>query len=172
MKAILDAGLRGLASRENCQIASYRADQPGLYILSHGYGASAVKEAAKILIKPIDSTMLALLYPHGRNEQKAQSMMLHPGARSGHAALNHKNRVQRNEHSTGLDFFSCEDIDMLRDSVARFFAARKSPRAPAEAARTMKFPMDLWRKFGTWPPWAFTVRGRIRCSRYGLTWRT
>ena len=46
-----------------------------------------------------------------------------------------------------LDFFLGEEIDMLRDSVARFAAKEIAPRA-GEADRTDQFPMDLWRKFG------------------------
>jgi len=47
----------------------------------------------------------------------------------------------------GLNFFLGEEIDMLRDSVAGFAAREIAPRA-AEADRTDRFPMDLWRKFG------------------------
>ncbi|WP_349572729.1 isovaleryl-CoA dehydrogenase [Azotobacter salinestris] len=47
----------------------------------------------------------------------------------------------------GLNFFLGEEIEMLRDSVAGFAAREIAPRA-AEADRTDRFPMDLWRKFG------------------------
>lgn len=47
----------------------------------------------------------------------------------------------------GLNFFLGEEIDMLRDSVAGFAAREIAPRA-AEADRSDRFPMDLWRKFG------------------------
>jgi isovaleryl-CoA dehydrogenase len=47
----------------------------------------------------------------------------------------------------GLDFDLGEDIDMLRDSVARFAAAEIAPRA-AQIDRDNEFPVDLWKKFG------------------------
>ena len=47
----------------------------------------------------------------------------------------------------GLDFDLGEDIDMLRDSVARFAAAEIAPRA-AQIDRDNEFPADLWKKFG------------------------
>ncbi len=47
----------------------------------------------------------------------------------------------------GLDFDLGEDIDMLRDSVARFAAAEIAPRA-AQIDRDNEFPTDLWKKFG------------------------
>jgi isovaleryl-CoA dehydrogenase len=47
----------------------------------------------------------------------------------------------------GLDFDLGEDIDMLRDSVARFAAAEIAPRA-AQIDRDNQFPADLWKKFG------------------------
>jgi len=47
----------------------------------------------------------------------------------------------------GLKFFLGEEIDMLRDAVAGFAAREIAPRA-AEADRSDRFPMDLWRKFG------------------------
>ena len=46
-----------------------------------------------------------------------------------------------------FDFGLGEDIDMLRDQVARFAAAEIAPRA-AEIDRDNDFPADLWRKFG------------------------
>jgi len=46
-----------------------------------------------------------------------------------------------------FDFGLGEDIDMLRDQVARFAAAEIAPRA-AEIDRVNDFPADLWRKFG------------------------
>jgi isovaleryl-CoA dehydrogenase len=47
----------------------------------------------------------------------------------------------------GLDFDLGEDIDMLRDSVARFAAAEIAPRA-AQIDRDNEFPAELWKKFG------------------------
>ncbi|MFC0708881.1 isovaleryl-CoA dehydrogenase [Azorhizophilus paspali] len=47
----------------------------------------------------------------------------------------------------GLNFFLGEEIEMLRDSVAGF-AAREIAPCAAEADRSDRFPMDLWRKFG------------------------
>ena len=46
-----------------------------------------------------------------------------------------------------FDFGLGEDIDMLRDQVARFAADEIAPRA-AEIDASNNFPMDLWRKFG------------------------
>jgi len=46
-----------------------------------------------------------------------------------------------------FDFGLGEDIDMLRDHVARFAAAEIAPRA-AQIDRDNDFPADLWRKFG------------------------
>jgi isovaleryl-CoA dehydrogenase len=46
-----------------------------------------------------------------------------------------------------FDFGLGEDIDMLREQVARFAADEIAPRAAAIDA-TNEFPMDLWRKFG------------------------
>ncbi|MBN9500094.1 MAG: isovaleryl-CoA dehydrogenase [Alphaproteobacteria bacterium] len=46
-----------------------------------------------------------------------------------------------------FDFGLGEDIDMLRDQVARFAAAEIAPRA-AQIDRDNDFPADLWRKFG------------------------
>src|SRR5690606_6341481 len=40
-----------------------------------------------------------------------------------------------------------EDIDNLRDSVAKFAAKEIAPRA-ADIDRDNQFPMDLWKKFG------------------------
>ncbi len=46
-----------------------------------------------------------------------------------------------------LNFDLGEDIDALRDAVAKFSAAEIAPRAE-EIDRKNEFPMDLWRKFG------------------------
>ena len=46
-----------------------------------------------------------------------------------------------------LDFHHGEDIDMLRDSVAKFAAAEIAPLAH-EVDQTDQFPMPLWKKFG------------------------
>jgi isovaleryl-CoA dehydrogenase len=46
-----------------------------------------------------------------------------------------------------FDFGLGEDIDMLREQVARFAADEIAPRA-AEIDSSNEFPMDLWRKFG------------------------
>lgn len=48
---------------------------------------------------------------------------------------------------TTLKFNLGEDIDMLRDTVARFVADELAPRA-AEVDKNNEFPADLWRKFG------------------------
>ncbi len=50
-------------------------------------------------------------------------------------------------HFPHLSFGHGEDIDMLRDSVAKFAAAEIAPLAE-ETDRTDQFPMHLWRKFG------------------------
>ncbi|MGS1117612.1 isovaleryl-CoA dehydrogenase [Castellaniella sp. UC4442_H9] len=47
----------------------------------------------------------------------------------------------------GLNFDLGTDLDMLRDAVREFAQSEIAPRA-AEADRTDRFPMDLWRKFG------------------------
>ncbi|MCA3245965.1 MAG: isovaleryl-CoA dehydrogenase [Azospirillum sp.] len=46
-----------------------------------------------------------------------------------------------------FDFGLGEDIDMLREQIARFCADEIAPRA-AEIDKSNDFPMDLWRKFG------------------------
>ncbi|MCA0450812.1 MAG: isovaleryl-CoA dehydrogenase [Proteobacteria bacterium] len=46
-----------------------------------------------------------------------------------------------------FDFGLGEEIDMLRDQIARFAAAEIAPRA-AQIDRDNDFPADLWRKFG------------------------
>ncbi|HEY8351651.1 MAG TPA: acyl-CoA dehydrogenase family protein, partial [Sphingomonadales bacterium] len=46
-----------------------------------------------------------------------------------------------------LNFDLGEEIDALRDSVARFAQQEIAPRA-AEIDRNNEFPMDLWRKMG------------------------
>ena len=46
-----------------------------------------------------------------------------------------------------LKFDHGEDIDMLRDTVARFVADQITPRA-AEIDATNTFPDDIWRKLG------------------------
>ncbi len=50
-------------------------------------------------------------------------------------------------HFPHLNFGHGEDIDMLRDSVAKFAATEIAPLAE-ETDRTDQFPMHLWRKFG------------------------
>lgn len=47
-----------------------------------------------------------------------------------------------------MKFALGEEIDALRDMVAKFVAAEISPRA-AEIDRTNTFPMDLWKKLGS-----------------------
>jgi isovaleryl-CoA dehydrogenase len=47
----------------------------------------------------------------------------------------------------GFDFALGEDIDALRDSVARFSDDNIAPRAD-EIDRTNTFPRDLWPKLG------------------------
>jgi isovaleryl-CoA dehydrogenase len=46
-----------------------------------------------------------------------------------------------------FDFGLGEDIDMLREQIARFCADEIAPRA-ADIDKSNDFPMDLWRKFG------------------------
>ena len=46
-----------------------------------------------------------------------------------------------------LKFDHGEEIDMLRDTVARFVADQITPRA-AEIDATNSFPDDIWRKLG------------------------
>ena len=47
----------------------------------------------------------------------------------------------------GFDFGLGEDVDMLRDSVARFSHDQIAPRAD-EIDRSNKFPRELWPKLG------------------------
>ncbi len=54
--------------------------------------------------------------------------------------------MSRNSVSA-FDFGLGEDIDMLREQVARFAADEIAPRA-AQIDRDNDFPADLWRKFG------------------------
>ncbi len=54
--------------------------------------------------------------------------------------------MTRNSMTT-FDFGLGEDIDMLREQVARFAADEIAPRA-AQIDRDNDFPADLWRKFG------------------------
>ncbi|MGC8525008.1 MAG: isovaleryl-CoA dehydrogenase [Acidibrevibacterium sp.] len=49
--------------------------------------------------------------------------------------------------ASGLDFSLGEEIDMLRDQVARFASAEIAPRAAA-IDRDNEFPADLWQKMG------------------------
>ena len=49
--------------------------------------------------------------------------------------------------ASGLDFALGEEIDMLRDQVARFANAEIAPRAAA-IDRDNEFPADLWQKMG------------------------
>lgn len=49
--------------------------------------------------------------------------------------------------ASGLDFALGEEIDMLRDQVARFASAEIAPRAAA-IDRDNEFPADLWQKMG------------------------
>ncbi len=50
-------------------------------------------------------------------------------------------------HFAALNFALGDDIDMLRESVARFAAIEIAPRA-AETDASDQFPMDLWQKMG------------------------
>ncbi len=52
-----------------------------------------------------------------------------------------------NTMASGLDFALGEEIDMLRDQVARFASAEITPRAAA-IDRDNDFPADLWLKMG------------------------
>ena len=52
-----------------------------------------------------------------------------------------------NQIYSTLNYDLGEDIDMLRDTVARFAAEEIAPRA-AEIDSSNEFPMDLWTKFG------------------------
>ncbi len=49
--------------------------------------------------------------------------------------------------NSGMQFSLGEDIEALRDSVARFAKDEIAPRA-AEIDRTNEFPMDLWKSMG------------------------
>ena len=49
--------------------------------------------------------------------------------------------------NSGMQFSLGEDIEALRDSVARFARDEIAPRA-AEIDRSNEFPMDLWKSMG------------------------
>jgi isovaleryl-CoA dehydrogenase len=68
----------------------------------------------------------------------------------------------------GIQFALGEDIDMLRDSVARFAAREIAPRA-AEIDRTDQFPMDLWKKFGALGVLGMTVSDEYGGANMGYT---
>jgi isovaleryl-CoA dehydrogenase len=65
-----------------------------------------------------------------------------------------------------FDFGLGEDIDMLRDQIARFCASEIAPRA-AEIDRSNEFPMDLWRKFGDMGLLGITVEEEYSGSAQG-----
>jgi isovaleryl-CoA dehydrogenase len=71
-------------------------------------------------------------------------------------------------HMPGIQFALGEDIDMLRDSVARFAAREIAPRA-AEIDRTDQFPMDLWKKFGALGVLGMTVSDEYGGANMGYT---
>ncbi|MBI1244501.1 MAG: isovaleryl-CoA dehydrogenase [Alphaproteobacteria bacterium] len=60
-----------------------------------------------------------------------------------------------------FDFGLGEDVDMLRDQVARFSADEIAPRA-GEIDKTNDFPADLWRKMG-----ALGILGMTAPEEYG-----
>jgi isovaleryl-CoA dehydrogenase len=68
----------------------------------------------------------------------------------------------------GIQFALGEDIDMLRESVARFAAREIAPRA-AEIDRTDQFPMDLWKKFGALGVLGMTVSDEYGGANMGYT---
>jgi isovaleryl-CoA dehydrogenase len=61
----------------------------------------------------------------------------------------------------GLRFPLSEEVEMLRESVARFAAREIAPRA-TEIDRNDQFPMDLWKKLGS-----LGVLGMTVSERYG-----
>jgi isovaleryl-CoA dehydrogenase len=68
----------------------------------------------------------------------------------------------------GLQFALGEEIDMLRDTVARFAEQEIAPRAAA-IDREDQFPMDLWRKFGELGVLGMTVAEEYGGANMGYT---
>jgi isovaleryl-CoA dehydrogenase len=65
-----------------------------------------------------------------------------------------------------FDFGLGEDIDMLREQIARFCADEIAPRA-ADIDKSNEFPMDLWRKFGDMGLLGITVEEEFGGSAQG-----
>lgn len=72
------------------------------------------------------------------------------------------------QETPGIDFALGEDIDSLREVVARFAAKEIAPRA-AQIDRSDQFPMDLWRKLGELGVLGITVAEEYGGADLGYT---